>query len=68
MLSEIKQYKNVCEIYMYVMMWLNCGFNILQAIEKGASTMIVGLIFGCFEFVFFISAPVFGVFVSYVLY
>jgi hypothetical protein len=37
---------------------------ILQAARKGVSTTVTGFIFGVFEFVIFLSAPIFGNYVS----
>ena len=39
-----------------------------QAAKKGASQTIIGLIFSCFELWIFLSAPIFGNFVSIILY
>ncbi|XP_071114196.1 MFS-type transporter SLC18B1-like [Haliotis cracherodii] len=35
-----------------------------EAQAKGASQTVVGLIFGCFEFVIFVSSPIFGTFLT----
>jgi len=39
-------------------------FYPLQADKKGASQTVVGMIFGTFELVIFISSPIFGNYVS----
>lgn len=39
------------------------GAVYLQAALKGMSQTVVGVVFSCFELVFFLSAPIFGTFV-----
>jgi len=35
-----------------------------EAAKKGASSVVVGLVFGVFELVIFITSPIYGSFVS----
>ena len=63
---QYRSYGTFYYAYLYELQLELFHINLLyfQAAKKGVSKTVIGLIFSTFEFVIFLSSPVFGTFVS----
>jgi len=59
---------NAVQVHFHWQLFVRFSFSTLQAALKHINNTTTGLIFGIFELVLFIMSPVFGNFVSILLY